>query len=376
MANLIGKSLPQPEGYKAFVPENLCDIEFLFAPETVKSAHNATLAVGRLDGISRLLPDIDFFLFMYIRKDATHSSNIEGTQATLIESLEREAEVSSDLPDDVSDIAQYIKAMNKGLESLEQLPISNRFIRLLHRELMEGGRQSHFSDPGNFRVSQNWIGGKNPQEAVFVPPPPSEVIGAMGNLEEFIHRRDNIPPIIKAGIIHAHFEMIHPFLDGNGRTGRLLITFFLHKERLLEKPILFLSSYFMKHRSDYYDCLLAYHGGDCQKWIGFFLDGVTETAGESIKTADKIVKIRERDMKKISGLSKKASETALKVYPNLFKLPILNVAKVMKWGGLTRAGAQSVVNRFVDMGILKPRDPDKTYGRSYVYEEYLRVFVG
>lgn len=375
MENPIGTNIRQPGGYSAFVPSNVCDIRFEFTEDALKNAHNAALAVGKLDGISRLLPDIDFFLFMYIRKDATHSSNIEGTQATLIESIEQEAKVSSEIPEDALDITQYIKAMNKGLEILDQIPISNRFIRLLHKELMEGGRESHYSDPGNFRKSQNWIGGKDPNNASFVPPPPSEVMEAMSNLESFIHGTDNILPIIKAGIIHAHFETIHPFLDGNGRTGRLLITFFLNKERLLEQPILFLSSFFMQHRSEYYDRLMAYHDGDYQKWIEFFLSGVEAIANESIETADKILKIRERDMKKISGLSKRASETALKVYPNLFALPIVNTAKVMEWSGLTRKGAQGVIDRFTDMGILKPRNPDKKYGRSYQYDEYLSVFV-
>ncbi|MGI9558637.1 MAG: Fic family protein [Thermodesulfobacteriota bacterium] len=375
MDNLVGRTVPQPSGYSAFIPSNICNVNFEFTEGILKSAHDAALAVGKLDGISKLLPDIDFFLFMYIRKDATHSSNIEGTQATLIESIEEEAKVSSEIPKDVLDIAQYIKAMNKGFENLGKFPVSNRFIRILHKELMEGGRESHYSDPGNFRTSQNWIGGRTPEKASFVPPPPAEVLRAMGDLEKFIHRRDNILPIIKAGIIHSHFETIHPFLDGNGRTGRLLITFFLNEECLLEKPILFLSSFFMRYRSDYYNCLMAYHNGDYQKWIEFFLSGVASIANESIKTANSIVEIRERDMKKISGLSKRASETALRIYPNLFALPIVNVANVMEWGKLTRRGAAGVINRFVEMGILKPRNPDKTYGRSYEYGEYLMVFV-
>ena len=375
MENVIGRNVGQLEGYNAFIPSNICDIKFELTEDTLKSAHDAALAVGKLDGVSKLLPDIDFFLFMYIRKDATHSSNIEGTQATLIESIEQEAKVSSRVPEDVSDIIQYIKAMNRGFESLEQIPISNRFIRLLHGELMEGGRESHYSDPGNFRTSQNWIGGRTPQKASFVPPPPSEVNKLMGELESFIHRRDNIPPVVKAGIIHAHFETIHPFLDGNGRTGRLLITFFLSEQKMLEKPILFLSSFFMGYRQQYYDSLRSYHGGEYKKWIDFFLSGVAQTANESIEVAEKIVKIRESDMGKISGLSRRASETALRIYPNLFALPIVNVARVAEWGGLTRTGAQKVINRFVDMGILKPRNPDKSYGRSYEYEEYLRVFV-
>lgn len=372
---MIGRNIRQLEGYGAFVPSNVCDIKFELTEDTLKGAHDAALAVGKLDGVSKLLPDIDFFLFMYIRKDATHSSNIEGTQATLIESIEQEAKVSSKIPEDVSDIIQYIRAMNKGFESLERIPISNRFIRLLHKELMEGGRESHYSDPGNFRTSQNWIGGKTPQQASFVPPPPSEVNRLMGELETFLHRRDNIPPIVKAGIIHAHFETIHPFLDGNGRTGRLLITFFLSEQKMLEKPILFLSSFFMGYRREYYDSLMSYHNGEYKKWIDFFLSGVAQTANESIGVAERIVKIRESDMGKISGLSRRASETALRIYPNLFALPIVNVAKVAEWGGLTRTGAQKVIDRFVDMRILKPRNPDKSYGRSYEYEEYLRVFV-
>ena len=376
MKNPIGQTLKLPKmGCEAFIPADICKIKFEFTEAVLKKAHDAALVLGQLNGVSRHLPDIDFFLSMYIRKDATHSSNIEGTQATLIDSVADNAGVKKSIPEDVVDINQYIKAMHKGFSILETLPISSRFIRTLHKELMFGGRESHHSDPGHFRASQNWIGGASIRTARFVPPPPSEVENAMSCLEKFIHRQDTIPPLIKAGLIHSHFETIHPFLDGNGRSGRLLITFYLNKEKLLQKPILFLSSFFWRHRQSYYDCLDNYRRGDYLGWIDFFLSGVEDIANESIATIDKITELRERDMQKIMTLSKRASTTALKIYPNLFALPIVSVAQVAQWSGLTHAGAQGVIDRFIEMGILKLRNPDKKYGRFYEYTKYLKVFA-
>ena len=382
--HIIGRIINQRKGYKAFIPTDICNIKFKFHPPILSKANEAVHLIGKLDGISRLLPDIEFFLLMYMRKDATSSSNIEGTQATLIDSIEQEANVESAeqeanaesfMPNDVLDITQYIKAMNKGFENLDQLPISNRFIQILHKELMDGGRKTSHANPGNFRTSQNWIGGRNLKEAHFIPPPPLQVGQAMGELERFIHRPDDILPLIKAGIMHAHFETIHPFLDGNGRTGRLLITFFLHQINLLEKPILFLSSYFMENRQTYYDKLNAYHRGDYSEWLLFFLNGVIQIANESISIIDKVVAIRERDMAKIASFSKMATETTLKVYPHLFGLPIVSVATVMEWGNLSRPGAQKVIDRLVEKDILTLRNPNQKYRKSYVYQEYLNVFT-
>ena len=312
---------------------------------------------------------------MYIRKDAASSSQIEGTRATMVDAIEAEAKIDADLPKDVDDILHYIKALNYGLKRLEDFPFVLRFLRELHRELMKGARKTHFVDPGEFRKSQNWIGGTRPDNAHFVPPPVLEMQRSLSDLEKFINATDDVLPLIKGGLAHAQFETIHPFLDGNGRTGRLLITFYLWKEQLLEKPVLFLSSYFKKHQKVYYDKLDKYHEGDVEAWVEFFLDGIAEIANEAIGTVLDITKLREKDTLKIQSLSKRASESAVLVLPQLYKMPIVNVAKIQRWTSFTRAGAQNVVNRFVELEILHDRDPKKTYDKSYIYKEYVGIFT-
>lgn len=202
----VGYLIQQSGGYKAFVPERFPPVEgFHFSTKLIQKASQATLLLGKLDGITQLLPDVDFFLFMYIRKDAASSSEIEGTQATMIDAIEAEAGTSDKLPEDVNDILHYIKALNYGLKRLKDFPLSNRFLCELHKELMKKARSSHFADPGNFRKSQNWIGGTAPGNAHFVPPPPQELPRALADLEQFFHAQDDLPPILKAGIIHVHF---------------------------------------------------------------------------------------------------------------------------------------------------------------------------
>lgn len=371
----IGELQRQKEGFNAFIPAPFPPKGgFGFSPAIERKNNTATRLLGKLDGITQLLPDMDFFLFMYIRKDAASSSQIEGTKATMINAIEAEAKIDSDMPEDVDDILHYIKALNYGLARLEKFPFVLRFLRELHKELMTGARASHFSDPGEFRKSQNWIGGTRPDNARFVPPPVEEMKRALNDLEKFIHLNDAILPLIKAGLTHAQFETIHPFLDGNGRAGRMLITFYLWKEKLLEKPVLFLSSYFKKHQKVYYDRLDRYHEGEVEAWIDFFLDGVAEIAEEAIETVLAITKLRDRDAMKIQSLSKRAFESAVLVLPQLYKMPIVNVAKVQKWTGFTRAGAQNLINRFVKLGILRARDEEKTYARSYIYKEYVDIF--
>ena len=373
---IIGQLQQQKEGFKAFIPAPFPPKGgFGFSPAIQIKNDTATRLLGKLDGITQFLPDIDFFLFMYIRKDAASSSQIEGTQATMINAIEAEAQIDADLPQDVDDILHYIKALNYGLKRLQNFPFALRFLRELHRELMEGARETHFSDPGEFRKSQNWIGGTRPNNAHFVPPPVPEMHRALNDLEKFINTTDDILPLIKAGLVHAQFETIHPFLDGNGRTGRLLITFYLWKERLLEKPVLFLSSYFKKYQKIYYDRLDKYHEGDVEAWIEFFLDGVIEIANEAIGTVLDITKLREKDMLKIQSLSKRASESAVLVLPQLYKMPIVNVAKIQEWTKFTRAGAQKIIDRFVEIGILNDRDPKRTYDKSYIYKEYVDIFA-
>lgn len=375
----IGTIRQQPEGFKAFIPDPFPPKgNFEFDSKIIKKSTEATRLLGKLDGITKLLPDSDFFLLMYLRKDAASSSQIEGTMATMIDAIEAEVKVSTDVPDDVDDILHYITALNYGIKrvSNENFPISLRFLRELHEKLMKGARATHHAYPGEFRTSQNWIGGTSPMNARFVPPPVVDMHRSLNDLEKFIYSDDGILDIIKAGLIHAQFETIHPFTDGNGRTGRMLITFYLWKVGLLEKPVLFLSSYFKKHQELYYEKLSDYHSGknDVTSWIEFFLDGVIEIAKEAIEIVEKITKLRDRDMLKIQQLGKRASESAALVLPELYAQPIVNVAIIQKWTGFTRPGSQSVIDRFVEMDILSVKDKDKKYGQTYIYKKYVALF--
>jgi Fic family protein len=375
----IGRLVTQPGGFQAFIPNPFPPEDgFDFSPAILKKDNQATHLIGKLDGITKLLPDADFFLLMYLRKDAASSSQIEGTLATMVDAIEAEVKVSDKIPSDVDDILHYIKALNYGIRRVTKnnFPMALRLVRELHKELMHGARATQYSDPGEYRNSQNWIGGTRLENARFVPPPVTQMLASLGELEEFMHAGDTIPIIIKAGLIHAQFETIHPFLDGNGRTGRMLITFYLWKEGFLEKPVLFLSSYFKRHQKTYYEKLQDYHDGKVAQWIDFFLDGIIEIANEAIDTVSKITVLREKDMAKIQTLGKRASESAVKVMPKLYVLPIVNLATIQEWTGFTRAGAQTVINRFIEKGILVPRDRDKKYGQSYVYKEYLDIFTG
>lgn len=373
----LGEYRMQPEGFKAFIPYSFPPKEgFDFDESILKKNNQATRLLGKLDGITKLLPDADFFLLMYLRKDAASSSQIEGTRATLIDAIAAEAKIDTKMPEDVDDILHYIKALHYGIKRMktDNFPMVLRFIRELHQQLMQKARSTHFSDPGEFRKSQNWIGGTRPGNASFVPPPVEEMHHALNQLEKFIHADDTIPIIIKAGLIHAQFETIHPFLDGNGRTGRMLITFYLWKEGYLEKPVLFLSSFFKKHQKSYYEKLLDYHYGSVTPWIDFFLDGVIEIANEAIETVSKITVLREKDLLKIQTLGKRASESAALVMPKLYAQPIVTVSIVQKWTGFTRAGAQIVIDRFVTMGILTPENTKKKYRQSYRYKNYIDIF--
>lgn len=371
----IGQFVLQPQGYKAFIPEEFPPKDGLYlSTKLIQKASMATLSLGKLDGITQLLPDVDFFLFMYICKDAASSSQIEGTSATMIDAIEATAKTSENLPKDVDDILHYIEALNYGLERLEDFPLSLRLIKEIHKELMEGARTSHFADPGNFRTSQNWIGGTTPSNALFVPPPVHEINRALSDLERFFHMEDELLPVLKAALIHAQFETIHPFLDGNGRTGRMLITITLCLTKLLERPVLFLSSYFKRHQKIYYERLEGYHHGNVEEWIDFFLDGIIQMSQEAIQTAKKITALREEDMKKIQTLGKTAAASAIEILMQLYKLPVVNVSIIEEWTGFTRQGASKVIHRFIDLGILEQKDENQIYGRSFMYRRYLEIF--
>ena len=373
----IGELKEQKEGFKAFIPAPFPPKgSFEFDPKILKKIDEATRLLGKLDGITKLLPDVDFFLSMYLRKDAASSSQIEGTMATMVDAIEAEVQSSANIPEDVDDILHYIKALNYGLKRVRQddFPMALRFVRELHKQLMDKARSTHFSDPGEFRKSQNWIGGTRPDNARFVPPPVEDMNKALTDLEKFMHSKDDILTLVKAALIHAQFETIHPFLDGNGRTGRMLITFYLWKEGYLEKPVLFLSSYFKKHQKIYYERLFSYHFGGVAEWVDFFLDGVIEIANEAIDIVGKITTLREKDMLKIQKLGKRAAESAALVLPKLYEQPIVNVATIQKWTDFSRVGSQVVINRFIEMDILMPKDKDKKYGQSYIYKKYVDIF--
>lgn len=370
----IGRLIKQPEGYKAFIPDPFPAKDLLdFPPDLVAKAAMAERLIGKLDGITHVLPDASFFLSMYVVKDATSSAQIEGTRATMLDALEMSAGVNVK-DTDADDILYYIKALNYGTKRLKEFPFSLRFIRELHRELMTGARSSHFADPGEFRKSQNWIGGTTLQNAAFVPPPVAEMNRALTDLERFIHDA-TIMPVLQAGILHAQFETIHPFLDGNGRTGRLLITLFLFERAVLEKPVLFISSFFKKHQQLYYDKLNAYHHNKTNEWLHFFLDGVIETANQSIDTSKKITSLREEDMRKIQALGKREATSGILFLQHLFAHPIATNTTVVNSMKFSRAGAAKLIERFVDLDILKPFDENAKYGKTYIYRKYVSIFT-
>jgi Fic family protein len=376
----LGHLVQQPQGYKAFIPVPFPVKEPLLLPPSIEVLHcDAMRLVGKLDGISQLLPDKDFFLLMFVTKEAASSSQIEGTQATMIDAIESELASRAVPINDVEDITGYIRALNYGLERSKTLPLSVRFVREIHEELMTKARSTQHAFPGNFRTSQNWIGGTSPSNASFVPPPPHELPRLLGELENFIHSHDdNFPPLIKAALLHAQFETIHPFTDGNGRTGRLLITLLLWHEKILDLPLLYLSDFFKKNQNAYYQYLQGYHNEptDVIGWIGFFLKGIIETSISAIEIASSINRIREQDMTKIHRLGKPSATMSLEILRNLYRQPIVDVAKIQEWTGVkTRMGAQKSIDRLVELEILAQRDPRKKYGRTYEYSSYLDLFI-
>jgi Fic family protein len=262
-----------------------------------------------------------------------------------------------------------------GLDRLKEFPLSLRFLKELHEELMKGARTTHFSDPGNFRSSQNWIGGLNIKDAKFVPAPPSEMMRALGDFENFLYDDTSTLPLVHIAYAHAQFETIHPFLDGNGRLGRLLVTFLLYKKGLIENPVLFLSSFFKRHQKLYYQKLDGYHNGEALEWVDFFLSGVIKTAQESIAISKKIRVIRDKDMEKIQKLAKRESESSMKVIHYLFAHPIITTKSIMQTTGFSRPGAQKLIDRFIDLDILERQSEKEDYDRKYVYRRYFSAFV-
>ncbi len=372
-----GRYVGQIAGYKAFIPNPLPPLpEIIMDQEMWNLLSQADRALGRLDGSTDALPNPDLFVFMYVRKEAVLSSQIEGTQASLIDVLEFESQtLEPDNPQEVAEVVNYIAAVNYGLERLKDLPVSLRLIREIHQKLMQGVRGAE-RDPGEFRRTQNWIGagGCSLAEATYVPPPPHEMIQSLDNLEKFLHDSTPIPALIRIGLAHAQFETIHPFLDGNGRTGRLLITFLLCEQNILKRPLLYISHYFKKYRAEYYDRLQAVRdSGNWEGWLKFFLRGVYEVAQEASATARKIVNMKEEHRQLVLDEMGRRSGKAIALLESLYFKPIFTVEHVQAITELSYPNANSLVKELCNIGLLEEITGQKR-NRAFSYAPYLDVF--
>jgi len=327
----------------------------------------ADRALGRLDGVAAVLPNPDLFVAMYVRKEAVLSSQIEGTRATLLDILDYET--TGVLVKDVDEVVNYIRAMNKGLERLTTLPLSLRLIREIHAELLKGVRGEHRA-PGEFRITQNWIGppGSTISNATYIPPPPHEMQAALGDLEKYIHKNDKLPALVKNALIHAHFESIHPFLDGNGRVGRLLITFILVHDNILKRPLLYLSYYFKRNRQEYYDRLNNIRNkGDWEGWIKFFLKGVYEVSDQATETAQRIIALQERDRALLSSMP-----NGLKLIDHLFWNPLITINEISRVTGISHATAGRLVKQMIGLGVLE-EITGYARNRKFIYKDYFTI---
>lgn len=372
-----GRYVMQSSGYRAFVPKPLPPDPPVALTGSIQAAlSEADFALGRLDGAILTLPNPDLFVFMYVRKEAVLSSQIEGTQSSLQNLLAAEAALlDPDAPSDVNEVINYVRAMNYGLERLAALPVSVRLIKEIHAELMRGVRGGRLT-PGELRTSQSGIGpaGCTLAEANFVPPPPHEVPQALADLEKFLHSDNPSPALVQVGLAHAQFETIHPFLDGNGRIGRLLITFLLVEKGLLKKPVLYLSHYFKRHRAEYYDRLQAVRDdGDWEGWLKFFLRGVSEVSREAAGTAAAILRMREDYRAKITEGLGRAAANGHRIMDHLFEHPIVTVETVRRWLDVTPAGANNLVSRLVEIGLLR-EITGYARNRRFRFEPYLKLF--
>jgi Fic family protein len=372
----LGRFVESPMGgevVRAFVPPPLPPTPSIDVLALLDRLSVAERALGRLDGITTLLPRQDLFLYMYVRKEAVLSSQIEGTQSTLTDLLRFETEAQAGQPiDDIREVSNYVDAMMYGLERLETLPLSLRLIREMHARLLQSGRGATKS-PGEFRKSQNWIGGTRPSNALFVPPPPNELDTCLGALERFMHEdQSRLPAVIKAGLIHVQFETLHPFLDGNGRVGRLLVTLYLCVRGVLRKPLLYLSLYLKTHRADYYRLLQEVRErGAWEAWLEFFLDGIAEIANQAFDAATRIVDLFKRDRERITAESNRAG-SALRVHELLQQHPFLTANLLVERTGLT---APTINSALVDLERLRIVEEvtGRRRGRVFGYTGYLAI---
>lgn len=361
-------------GYRSFVPEPINREWVISQPDLTVLLEEANLRLGGLNAFSIILPDVTSFLRMHILKEATQSSRIEGTQTKMDEAVLEEKDISPEKRDDWQEVQNYMEAMDHSIGRLSKLPISNRLIREAHKILMKGVRGKN-KTPGEYRKSQNWIGGASLNDAKFIPPHYSLLPELMGDLEKFLNNEDiKVPHLIRIGMAHYQFEAIHPFLDGNGRIGRLLITLYLVNQKILKQPTLYISDFIEKNRQHYYDNLLAVSTkSDMMQWLKFFLVGIVETANKAIETLNKILKLRnDLENKEIITLGKRLPNAkALLQY--LYSKPVITVADVINELQVTKQTANTLIQDFEKLGILKEQTGYKR-NRIFVFENYLNLF--
>jgi Fic family protein len=362
------------QGYnKSFQPEFINKEWLLNDMELLALLSKADRHLGRLDMYSEHIPDVDLFISMHVLKEATQSSRIEGTQTNMEEALLDKEDVSSEKRDDWEEVQNYLAAMQKAIEMLNKIPFSSRLIKETHNVLLQGVRGEH-KLPGEFRTSQNWIGGASISDAVFIPPTHTSIGELMSDLEKFTHNEEHfLPDLIKIGIIHYQFETIHPFLDGNGRVGRLLITLYLVDKEILKQPILYLSDFFERNKTLYYDNLTrARTHNDLKQWLKFFLVGVIETAKNGVTTFDEILKLKSNSELQIQTLGSR-SNNAQKILYYLLKKPIIDVNKVLEITGVSQRTGYSLIADLEKLEILEEVTGGKR-GKIYAFKKYLKIF--
>lgn len=370
--NRAGQLKRMKSDYECFVPNNLRNIKLNLDSELKTLIDKAYLLLGRLDGMAITLPDMDLFVSMYVQKEAVISSQIEGTQASLIDVLQKNRD--NRRIKDTEEIVNYIKATNYAFKRLNELPLCMRLIRETHAVLLSDVRGEE-KMPGEFRKSQNWIGhaGSTLKDASFIPPAPNEMNICLSDLEKYMHEDSDVSDLIKIALIHYQFETIHPFLDGNGRMGRLLIILYLREQGLIEYPVLYLSYFFKKNRNRYYELLNNIRiKGEFEEWIKFFIDGICEISEDAITSIQKIIELKKKDMEKIRNFPNGNISNLLLVYEYLLKHPFIETEDIKNLIDVTKPTINKLLENLIDMEILELVEDKKRY-RQYVYKEYVDI---